>query len=266
MTALEHQSLLLRQIAALRRRGMDHHRALALAADGIPVGELRATALRAARGLAAGGVATADDPLEALLSSSTCGVEQLELEAAAVEARLWALSSLRSSRLYFSLATAGPVLLACFLAWVTGPLITEVPFSDGIVVGIGLVLRWGGVPLAVAALVLVQRLHRGVAPGYRQASQAAALLELAVGDSDTHGPPLDLNAERYLTARRAAVGGSAAARELAAELCAESKRTQALFAQLAPLLGAVALGPILIAGFFVLVAPIWAMFQGLGTY
>ncbi len=266
MNTLERQGLLLRQIAALRRQGMAHHQALALAADGLPVGELRALAQRAGRNLTKGGEGTASTPLEALLGRSDASVEELVHGAAALEARLWAQCSLRTARLYYGVALAGPPLLACLLAWVTAPLLAGEGVDGGMVAAMGAVLRWSGVPLAVAALFLVRSLHHSVAPGYRQAVQAAALLELASRGGDLPVGLLDPNAGAFFAARRASAGSETAARELAAELCAESQRVQAIFGQLAPVLGAIALVPIVVVGLGAVAYPVWAITQSLGRY
>ena len=264
---LERKSLLLRQVAALRRHGMAHGQALAHAADGLPAGELQAVARWSLRQLEEGGeAASTDDPTAALLANGDCSVQQLEHGASALEARLWAQSSLQSARLYFGLALAGPPLLACLMAWLSLPLLAALQIDDGLLVVLGFALRWGGVPLAVVALVLVKRLHRGAAPGYRQAMLATALLEQSVRGVEPSSLSLSPNQERYLAARRAVVGADVAARELAAELCAQSERTQALFAQLAPLLGAAVLLPMVVVGFGVLVFPLSALFQVAGNY
>jgi len=264
---LERKSLLLRQVASLRRHGMAHGQALAQTAEGLPAGDLRAIARWSLRQLEMGGEAAAtDDPTAALLASGHCSVEQLEHAASALEARLWAHSSLQSSKLYFGLALAGPPLLACLMAWLSLPLLAAAQIDSGLAVVLGFALRWGGVPLAIVALVLVRHLHRGAAPGYRQAMQAAALLERSIQGVEPSELSLGPNHERYLAARRTAVGADAAARELAAELCAQSKRTQALFAQLAPLLGAAVLLPIVVIGYGVLVFPLSALFRVLGSF
>jgi len=247
MNPLEQRALLLRQLAALRQQGLPHHRALALAADGLPVGELRALARRALQLLESGGPAPDDAPsLERLLGRGDC--EPLELEHAAlrVEAQLWSQTATRTAGVYLSVAVAGPLLLTALVAWL--PVFwPALPMTHGLPVPFLVLLaamRWAGVPLAVAALVALRRFEPQLAPGHQRAQLAASLLaEPADGAFD--GLPLGEVERRYLQARQAQVGAPAAARELAAELVDESRRSLSIFQHLAPLLGVFLLLPVL---------------------
>ena len=266
MSPLEQEALLLRQLVGLRRRGLAHDQALKLAAESLPQGALRARVDHALRVLAAG-TAPAKDGLafDGLLEDGACSLEQLESAAEALEARLWARVSLRTARLYLRVALVGPPLLACMLGWLLWPSLADaLPAVSPALLGLVGLARYAGLPLAGGALYLVQRLDRRLAPGFGKSMQAVALLEVAARGGDEPAVALRAEDRSYFLARRARVGSTEAARELAAELALESRRSLRVFHHLAPVLAAVLAFPALGLVMVLLMQPLFSLHQSLG--
>ncbi len=262
MSPLEQRALLLRQLAALRQRGTPHHQALALAAEGLPVGELRAAVRRALRTLEQGeSPGASSDPLEDLLARGDCGVVEIEHLALGVEARLWAATATRTARLYLGIAVGVPLVLAALVGWlpvVWSDMLNMNTLLPGLVAILG-AMRWLGLPLLVAALVALRRFEPQVAPGHTQALRAAALL----ADGETR--QLGAVQRRYLQLRREQVGEPQALRELAWELVRESRRSQIVFQHLAPLLGIFLLLPVLAVMVAVMLVPFMVLTSSIGA-
>lgn len=259
----EQESLLLRQVAALRRRGHPHDRALELAREGLSSGPLADRVDAALRALAAGaGGQGGRDRLDGLLARGDAPVEALDHAAAAVEAHLAADAATWMVRVYLGLALAGPLLLGCFLGWFgadaftfRGTLPGDPEFMGGffgwntpgdpdlgaaaplgwqLVSSTLSILRFVGLPLAFIVLALLQRAPGRVAPGLERIRRAAGLFEAAAAGADPAELATDGVERAYLHARTRSCGASGAAVDLAGELVRESERSLSVFRHLAP--------------------------------
>ncbi len=241
MNESEQESLLLRQLAALRRRGHSHVDALALAAAGLPQGPLADRVQFAQRQLAAGEPqAGGADPLQA----PTGAPDALEHAARAIDARLAAAASLSTVRLYLSIAVAGPLALVSLLAWISLPALDANP-SLWLISKLVVLLKLSGIPLALVAILAMGRFTRRFAPGVDMLHRAAALLDAAATGTDPI-LALDQTVEvDYFCARRGVVGAPQAAVELAGELLREGDQTLVRFRHLAPLVLTVVALPLL---------------------
>ncbi|MFH1463596.1 MAG: hypothetical protein ABIO70_04345 [Pseudomonadota bacterium] len=257
----EQRSLLLRQVAALRRRGLPHDQALGQAAACLPVGELRAEVLRAQRTLEAG-AAPGGGPgsLEALLAAGAADPLRLDLAAQAIEAEHQVRAAVSATRFYLGLAAAAALGLALLVAG-----IAAIDLADALNLGwrgpshhawVYPVLRWGALPVALIAFVVVGQAPR-LAPGRRAALRAQALCAAAAQGVGEPPPGLDPNELHYLTVRRAQADAATAAGELAGELLAQSRQAQALLRFIGPLAGVALLLPALAIAGFMLVGPIF---------
>jgi len=250
VSPLEQESLLLRQVVALRRRGLAHHAALALAAEGLPPGALSDRVRQARRTLEVGG-SPAGRGVLALLSRGG-PVEAIERAAQANDARLAAAAALSTTRLYLAVGLAGPLLLGCALAWLLpadvllGDAVRPVSGQPGGVLELAISLAswlvWGlritGLPLAVGVLVGLRRLAARLAPGAERLQVASALLDAAALGEEPPGQPIGEGEERYYGIRRRQVGPGQAAAELAAELASTADRELRIFRHVAPVVGA----------------------------
>lgn len=247
MNPSDQEILLLGHLAALRRRGVAPHVALALSAAPLPPGALRDTATTALRSLAAGRSTVAGGPpapgadLLALLSDGTASPERLDLARQAAEARSRALASTSLARFTLSVGLAAPLLVATTLAWVLPlpGLTSSWPLAD-VVATVAAPLRWVGPTLVLALPLLLRRLR--FAPGRRKLETAARLLASA-DDPNVAGPSPALRAtltpdeQAFLDIRRVQVGPAAAARDLASVLSEDGWRATETFVRLAPRAG-----------------------------
>lgn len=224
MRPAEQESLLLRQVAALRRRGLSHVEALEAARPGVPTGALADRVAAASRSLAAGG----SEPLDDVLARAEGSADAVELAAVAIDARLSADSALATVRLYFALGVLCPVLASRVAALVgqdqTSPGLAESAF--------GLLCVFG-------AVVVAREVGARFAPGVAKIRLAAALFDAAALGRDPQ--PLVRGALEltYFDVRRAAVGAPQAAAELGRELLREGERAVLVFRHLGPLVAAV---------------------------
>ena len=257
MRPAEQESLLLRQLAALRRRGLSHGQALAAVQPGLPEGTLARRVKDACAVLAAGGAGEdGADGAEDLLARGDCPVESIDLAAAALDARLSAVSALATARLYAVVAVLGVAISAWGIRLAQALHASEsTPARDlSEVVAQGVI-----VALAALVVVLVQAQRkrqapglgpppRGApagaalntrAPGVAKLRRASALLAAAATGQDPE-PLVHGALERtYFDARRSAVGAPQAATELAREMVFEGERAVAVFRHLGPLAAAI---------------------------
>ncbi len=233
--SLEQESLLLLQVASLRRTGMDHHRAVELASAGLPDGPLRKNVQAIGRDLAAGTVpAAGTSPTIRALANAAASVEAVQLAAMAVEARLESQAAVRLTRWFVGLAGAGPLVVIGSASGIRIALEQVLPQSGAALAGL---LAF---PLALGWLALVWRFAARVAPGSGRFVAAAALLSGSEPDAAARG--LDDRSRSYLELRRSKVG-AAAGTELASELVADGRRRVELFVTIAPLAAAALLLP-----------------------
>lgn len=277
MNRTEQECLLLRQIASLRRRGVSRVEALALAADGLPNSPLRETLRGIQRALSSGNeIEPRGELIEDLLSRSDSSVEQLEVAAQALDARLWADSALRTTRLYLQIGLMAPILLLTLIAWLQ--LLNPIPLADHVLWSflnrtlLGSVALLG-LPLALVAGSLVRRYARSIAPGFQLMTRSASMLQVSLRTNAAQDPescptPIERLGETmssYYVARRARVGASQATRELALELLREGKERLFLFRQIAPLVGAALAMPLFTVSFYVLYSPIFRLAGNMGS-
>lgn len=250
MSPLEQRALLLGQVASLMKHGVAAGEALSVAMQGLTDGAVRAAADHALSELRAG---RTPDPSSAL-GCALMSAGEVECSALAVDARLVAESALRGARLVLAAATAGPLLLATFWAWVL--YIWPLPGERAPLL---LAVRFVGPVLAVGAALASRRLGSAFAPGARQGQKAALVLKAAaVGVSVGLDAALAPVESEYLRAREARVGAVQAARDLADELLAESARSLLWFRTLAPIVGAVLLLPVVVFAAVIFAGPIFA--------
>ena len=213
MNTAEQDSLVLRQVAALRRSGLSQADALSRIA--VPAGPLAVRVQAARAALAAG--APSDD-----LLGADAPADAFDVAASAIDARLEAVAALRMTRLYLALAVVitvgglfligrpGAELLAADPQFATGLLL----LARG---------RWLFVVLGACVLGLLYKAPE-LAPGVERLERAAAL---RAHRGDPARLITDTVEQAFFNARRAAVGPEAAAAELAAELVAEGRASVA---------------------------------------
>jgi hypothetical protein len=254
MKDIEHHCLLLRQTAALRQQGLNQAQALALVVEGLPEGPLRDGVLRARKALSSGEpLPPTDDAFLVLLTRGDIAAVTLEHAAQALEARLWADTALRTTRLYLVVGLAVPLLLASLLAWLpyVRLLLPEaLPVQSA--TSLLLVLARFLAPLLALLVILTnRRWFHAFMPGFHQLNKAARLLDpsmVAVLPSGPEACPPEVVAEGgsarafYLT-RRASVGPVQAARELGLELLRQGQGNLLLLRHLAPIAGALLIWP-----------------------
>jgi hypothetical protein len=233
MTPIEQESLLLRQIVALRRRGWSHDRALEHTRSGLPEGELLKRVEAAQRELAAGSTEAPD-----LLARGDAPVETLERGAAALEARASAASALSLMQLYVSIAVAGPLVLGSLLGWLVGSeLYAMTPPPMRALAGVLLFLEPAGLPIAFVSVGFIRWAFARALPTSRIERGARLFDSAARGDEpeDLIRGPVE---QAYFVTRRSAVGAAQAMEELATELVREGEGLVRLFRHLAPVVGA----------------------------
>ncbi|MFT5680316.1 MAG: hypothetical protein ACI8RZ_001222 [Myxococcota bacterium] len=248
MTAEEQEALLLRQVVALRRSGLSQAQALGHAADGLTNGPLAIRIAAARRALTSGSPSTD-------LLSAEADIDALDCAARALDARLSADSALAMTRLYLTIALAGPLVLGTLLSWAGPDLLhlfesrADTPATWVVLGGLRGALSILGIPAAIGAAALVHRGSRRIAPGMGLLQAAAGLLQAAADGADPL-PLLTRSTDRaYFLVRQPRVGAPRAAAELADELTREGAQAVTLFRHLAPLAAAVLavalLGPLL---------------------
>lgn len=277
MSPLERESLLLRQLAALRHRGIAHERALEMAREGLPAGPLAERVDAARRDLAAGGGGRAGGG--DVLARGQAPTEALEYAAQAIDARLSADASLAMVRLYLTIGIAGLLVVGAVLGWVVSEarvdqatsdltasaisplrLLDEGPALVRVVRGwsafqgqVLVALKYAGLPLAVVVAIVLRRAALRSAPGVGPTLLGATLLEAAASGADPSASLSDPSERAYLDARRQVVGASRAAAELAQELVHQGEHVSLLFRHLAPIAGAI-----------LAAAGTWLLLAGLG--
>jgi hypothetical protein len=266
LQAAEQESLLLRQVAALRRGGHGHDQALDLARKGLRQGALADRVDAALRALAAGGEA-ASDPL---LAGGQAPVESLDHAAAAADAQLSADAALAMVRTYLVVALAGPLLIGCLLGWLApAPTPAAVagsfdrPLAWQSLGQVLAILKVAGLPLAVAVVAVVRRVDWRIASGVEQVRRASMLFRAAAIGAD----PADLLADgverTWVSARASSCGVPQATAELAEELLRDAEGSLALFRHLAPVVALLVGLVLLIPVFVALMLPIWGSMRGL---
>lgn len=221
MSPDEQRSLVLRQVAALRRRGVSHAAAVSAVASGLPPTTLAHEMGAALQALAAGECPRRHPGLEWLLGRGTVPVEALEHAARALDARLSAAAAVRLTRVYAGIGLAGPLALGSVLAWLVPSVLpehSEPRLFWQVLLGGAALLRYLGLPLAVAALAALRRGAGRLAPGSAAIGRAASLLEAAAEGSDPARHLSDPIERAWLAIRQESVGATRAAAELDEEL------------------------------------------------
>lgn len=238
MRAAEQEALLLRQVAALRRRGRSQLEALSLAAGGLARGELADRVARAVADLQAG--RASDD-----LLGRDGDPRALEHAAAAIDARLAAANALLLTRLYATGAGVVVMFGLVLMGW-TGEGMGQISEDIPILHGVLRVLRRVGPVVSIAVVAALWVFSARHTPGGPRLQRASALLTAAAQGTDPMpilaGQPVE---QAYFEARRQRVGPGPAAAELADELTDEAKRILVWFHHLAPALAALVVGPLL---------------------
>jgi hypothetical protein len=259
MTDSEQEALLLRQLCALRGSGLSQAQALSHAAEGLR-GPLAARVVAARRALESGG-ASRD------ILAREADIAALDHAARAIDASLSAAAALTMTRVYLTVALAGPLVLGSLLVWAGADLMVAVisessggslPGAWHVLLALRGLLAWLGIPAAVGITVLIGRLGDRLAPGAARLSQAAGLLQAAADGTDPL-PLLSASPDRaYLSVRQSQIGAAGAAVELAAELAREGETAAAIFRDIAPLaatvIGVVVLLPLLVLFVFPLLS------------
>ena len=265
-SASELESLLLRQVAALRRRGHSHDRALALAREGLPPGALADRVDGALRSLSAGEVEEADP----LLARGDATVESLDHAADAADAGLSADAALSMVRTYLGVALIGPLLIGCLLGWLApDPVSTEVagsmerPMAWRSLSQALAILKVVGLPLAIVVGIALRRADLGVASGVARLRRASSLFQAAATGADP-GPLLVDGVERtWIHARTQSCGQPQAAAELAEELAREAEDSLARFRHLAPVIALLLSLGVVLPTFVALMLPVWFSWRGI---
>lgn len=226
MNELEQQGLVLRQLAALRRRGVSMGDALELASEGVPEGRLRSRLERAIQALATG--AEPSDELDRLLAGDATA-EALEIGAAAAEAHLTLASALSMVRWYgLAILIIGSL---CGLALTLGPpgplapdpppdFAWQSPFRQwaGSVAFPLQVFGRGGLVFGVGCAGLLLALARRRAPGVWELQRAAGLIQCAATGQEPDRWLGGGTQSVYYRLRRESAGPQRAGVELAGEL------------------------------------------------
>lgn len=231
LSPVEQEALALRELVALRRAGLTHGAAVALVGEATPRGPL-GQKLRAAGQALSAGQAMLGDPW----TDADAPISAVEARAEAIEARLEANQATRLARWVTSAALAGPLVVACTVAWVVPSEVLQPngrPSSD--LGGVIAALRWGALPAAGLLALAVAWLGQRVAPGVSALMQAADLLS---GDHRGRAGDLGGPAERFMAARTAQTDGLTARRELALHLRRTGLRRHRRFTGLVGALGA----------------------------
>ena len=182
MHPAEQESLLLRQVAALRRSGLSHGRALEQAASGLPAGALSDRVQAAQLALRTGDTRGADP----LLAQGTVPVEALDLAARALDAGQAADAAVSMARVYLMVGLVGPLLVGTGLAWLPQLQVPELllltgsstrPGAWAILDVFQTTMQFLGLPTALGLGWLILRRLGAHAPGVPHIQRAAALLQ-----------------------------------------------------------------------------------------
>ena len=238
MRAAEQQGLLLRQLAALRHRGLSQDEALALVAAGLPAGSLADEVKLARRALAAGSAeAPTEAPMMRLLAQGEGPVTALEQAARAIDCRLATEDALAMTRFYGLVFGVAPMLVMGLVSWLL-PDVSLWPSSGRagmlIIAFMASVGQWLGPALAIVGLVALTRLTSAHGAGMRAFALAGSVMSAAAAGGDPVQELTDPVMRAHFAARRAQVGAARAADELADELMADGERFQLLFRELVP--------------------------------
>ena len=256
LAAAEQESLLLRQMVALRQSGLSHEQALASAAAGLPPGPLAVRVSAARRALTAGTPSEADP----LLTTGTTPVAALSCAAQAIDVGLSADAALATTRLYAAIALAGPLVIGCGLAWLVPDLFLILgedagaqAVGWGALSGLQSLLKFAGLPAAlIVAMMTMYWKGASAAPGVAQLRRAATFLDAAARGGQQLPALNESSAQAYFDIRQQQVGAARAAEELAAQLRLEGNRRAQLFRHLAP--------PVAAVGAIILLAPVLVLF------
>lgn len=257
------EALVLRLVVLLRRRGMPHHEALALAAAGLPPGTARREVEGMVESLRRGALTEeggAEPGETSPLGRRDAGEAELEAAALVADAAARVQSATANARIQLTLLAAAPAVIG-----VTASVIGLVEnacrnvgepdpgwFNAGSFVGLV------GISITLGACLFAPAFARRLAPGAAAARTAAELYAVAA-DSRRPTPKLaDVDGE-FLFARARTAGMPAAARELGDELIRESGRTQVIAQAAVPLLLALAMLPVAVVVIGAMYGPIFEM-------
>lgn len=241
--------IVLRQVAALRRRGESGAAALERVRQSLPDGVVRDEVTGAARALNSGGPASGGD-FTRVLAMPTAGPESADALADALEARLEANDAVATGRGFVQLGLATPLVTLALLGWLDlAPLVSSAPIpgATAVLLEASAALKWVGVPLAVLVVWLVGKLRWNLVPGAQAFTRAQRLLEVSTWAE----PPGSLGGLGLGQLELAVVHGVGASsvstglRCLADELRREGRASVASFRLLAPVVFALVSG-----GFF----------------
>ena len=220
----EQEALVLRQVAALLRRGVARGQAIDLARRCVGDVALADRLARVGQDLAEGQLPQGAGFERSL---AVADAEGLERRAAAVDATLAADSALATVRLHTGAAVAIPavlILVLVVLSHLVAGLTPGLPHAQGGLLSTLLPPVLGAaMPLGLGLLLLL-RLPRRWVPAARLHDRAAQVLSGVDGAGDPMPPGATAAEQAYLSARAPAVGLEAAAAELSVELSAEAGR------------------------------------------
>ncbi|MFZ5439870.1 MAG: hypothetical protein ACOZQL_07660 [Myxococcota bacterium] len=229
--------IVLRQFAALRRRGDSSSEALARIEPTLPSGVVRQEVSAAARALATGGP-IAPSALARVLSLPSGTDQQADALADALEARFQGEDATRAARAALRVALVVPIVSLALVGAIDVQRVVNdsLPPLTELVLGVGVVMRWLAVPLVALVLVVTRRRGAGLltaAPGTFERAQRA--LELS-----THVDPSAGVQQLSLAPTEAFLVGSAPTLadglvRLAAELRRDAEHQLATFRLFAPL-------------------------------
>lgn len=218
------EGLAVRQVLALRRRGLSHLEALRLTVAGLPDGALRQRLQGAVAALEAG---RADPDGPDIFARPDPSDDALRFAALADDAARDAAQVVRTARGYLVLAVGAALAVFATTVLVPMPLQSELrPWEtpstlSGLAVGLAAL---GGVGVAGGLALVLARLPTRFTPGARHFAVAAGL-----GAADPVGP-----AAGFFAVRRAQVGEGVARRELAEELVRLGRREWSAALRLGP--------------------------------
>ncbi len=254
----EQQSLLFRQLAALRRRGLAHHEALEATRPGLPGGPLRDRVDGALQSLASGG-----DPDPDPLLGREAPAEALARAADAVDAHLAARAGTATVRLYLGLALGVPLVVWSLGGWLSpGDALGELgPGTWGLLTSLLAAMRLAGLPAALAVVLVVRRLDLELGSGVGRIRRAATLYEAASTGAQPHLE--EASESLYLHTRTQTCGVEQATAELADELARSGRARLEVFRHVGPVVGLLIALLVGIPPVVLLVAPIFGYLRSL---
>lgn len=272
-----------RQLAGLRRAGWTTLDAVdfvcAAIRDARTVADLSSAAAFLREG--ASGTAPSGDALVQLCAKGeSAAPESFDALAESLEARIHAQSAARGVRRLAWFFFCGPLLLGTFAAWFITPQMgtafasaaalggelaaPDLPWVSSFVFGALEVLRYVGLPLAVAVAVFVPFALKKLSPGRREFESAARLFELASGSAtDFTARELLAPEEAYFTWRRSTANERTAAVDLGTALVTSGRARVRAFQWVAPLFGAMAFALLLWMAILPLFLPIFSVTRGM---